>query len=138
MSIIQPLLKGVYDKIKGAGTALTSLLANGTASIYNSQAPDGATMPYIVFSLQAGGPDNINPSSMENSVVFVRGYALSGTVAQNIDSKLDAVLRGASLSVSGYTNFWTSRESDLYMPNLMPDGKTAWMAGGLYRIRCDK
>lgn len=137
MSVIQPLLKGIYDKIKGSGTALTSLLAGGTASIYNSQAPDNASMPYIVFSLQASAPDNINPSSMENSVIFVRGYAMSGTVAQNIDSKLDTLLRGGSISVTGYTNFWTSREADLYAPNPMPDGKTAWMAGGLYRIRCD-
>lgn len=63
----------IYSKLSAA-TALTSLLA-GTTSIYHLQAPDNATLPYVVFSTQAGGDENQTPIRRKNLLYFIRGYS---------------------------------------------------------------
>jgi hypothetical protein len=135
-AILDALYKALYSKLTG-GTALTALLA-GTTSVYNKQPPDGAALPYVVYNNQGGGPENQNPSAMTNNVIFVRAWAASDAAARAIDAQCDALLSGKTLTVAGATNFWTAREQDLDTIENLPSGEKRYMAGGLYRIRCDQ
>jgi hypothetical protein len=134
MSVFNACNAGVFTKLAG-GTALVGSL--GGTAIYYLQAPEGAALPYVVFSLQAGGPLNVNPSDMRDEVYFVRAYASTPGMAGTIDAQCSALLHRQALSVSGYTNIWTARESDLALVENPPSGRPVFMAGGLYRIKID-
>jgi hypothetical protein len=134
--------KAIFDTLK-AGTALTSLLAGGTAgtAIYNQQPPDNSTMPYVIFNRMGGGPDNNTPSDSRSYLYFVRAY-VGGTsptaLAGTIDAQISALLHRKTLSVSGYTNYWTVRESDAPQTvDNLPSGERAYQSGAFYRIKID-
>lgn len=133
MSVIK---KAIYTKLTGT-TALTSLLASTTA-IYDTQAPDSADYPYVVISLYAGGNENLTPSESINQVYYIRAYATGKmSDAEAIDDQIKAALHKQTLTVTGYTNFWTAREQDLQGIENPPSEQKVFMAGGLYRIRID-
>ena len=126
----------IYETLQG--TALTSLLA-GTTSIYHLQAPDQATLPYVVFSTQAGGDENQTPKRRKNLIMYVRAYSeTSAGNAGSIDAQVDTLLHGQTLSVSGWTNFWCNRAQDLESIDNQPSGEKVWMQGGFYRVRIEK
>ena len=130
------LNKSIYDTLQ-AGTAYTALLA-GTTSIYHLQAPDNSTLPYTVFSIQAGGDENQTPKRRKNLIMYVRHYSqTSAGNAGSIDTEADTLLHGQTLSVSGWTNFWCNREQDLDMIENEPSGEKVWMSGGFYRMRLE-
>lgn len=134
MSAFNAINTTVYSTLS-AGTALTALLA-GSTSIYNMQAPDGATFDYCVWNLQGGGDDNLTAHRTKNLVLFVRAYSsTSAARAGSIDLQIDALLHKKVLSVSGWSNFWTAREEDIATVEVTESGNTIWMCGGLYRVR---
>lgn len=135
MSILNLLNTGIYSKLSG-GTALTSLLSSSTA-IYYQQAPDGASLPYVVFSHQAGGPENITSSDLRNQIVYVRGVARTPTLVNSIDAAISDLLHRQALTIAGYTNFWTARESEINLVENEPNTGRVYIAGALYRIRVD-
>lgn len=135
MSIQNALNTAMYSRLSG-GTALITAL--GGTSIYWLQAPDGASLPYVVFSLQGGGDENITPRRMKNEVYFVRGYSAVSAQAGSIDALCDSLLHGKALSVSGWANFWLVRENDLANVENTEAGEQVYMSGGFYRIRLDK
>lgn len=129
------LNSAIYSKLQG--TAVTSLLA-GTTSIYNMQAPDNATMPFIVFNLQGGGDENFDAHRTKNLVYFIRGYSqVSAAQAGSIDSAIDAAMHLQTLTPTGWSNFWTAREEDLTAVENPPSGQKIYMAGGFYRVRIE-
>jgi hypothetical protein len=118
------------------GTALTALLA-GTTSIYKDIAPDNASYPYVVFNLQGGGETNETPNRAKNMVYFIRAYSKTSTAnAGNIDTQIDNLLHGKTLSISGRNNFWTAREGEIENTEVLSNGDRVYSAGALYRIRC--
>lgn len=124
----------IYYKLNG-GTALTSLLA-GTTAIYHGVAPRGALLPYIVFNQQGGGDTNDTPRRNKDLVYQVRAVADSSyRYAGLIDNAVDDLLHGVTLTVSGWSNWWTMREQDIEFVETTPDGQNIWHVGGLYRIR---
>jgi len=126
----------IYSKLQG--TALTSLLA-GTTSIYHLQAPDNADPPYVVFNTQAGGDENQTPKRRKSLLLFVRGYSkVSAAQAGSIDAQIDTLLHRQSLSVSGWANIYTWRETDLETIQNLPSGEKYWMQGGFYRVRLER
>ena len=132
MSVYLQLWKGMYDQLNAA-TALTSLLA-GTTSIYNMQAPDNASLPYVVFQNYGGGMDNQTPRDARTQPMLVKAYADTAYKAGQIDAQVHvAMMQG--LTVSGYTNFWVSRDQDIVLPEVTPSGETVYMAGAVYRVR---
>ena len=133
MSIYNVINAGLYSKLQG-GTALTSLLS-GTTAIYYQEAPAGASLPYVVFDHQGGGPDNINPSDMRNQIVYVRGYASTPALAGSVDAHCSTLLHRGSVTVSGYTTFYCVRETDLSLVETTPAGERIYSAGALYRVR---
>lgn len=126
----------LFSTLTGA-TALTSLLS-GTAAVYNQQAPQQASPPYVVFGLNGGGDDNDNPHRAKSLVYSVKAVGTAGFAnAGSIDAQIDAALHHATLSPSGWTNFWTARESDFRFVETPTDagGRRFYHAGGLYRVR---
>jgi hypothetical protein len=134
MSVANLISTGLYSALSG-GTALIASL--GTAKIYRTQAPDNAVFPYVVFSLYAGGPLNINPSDLREQVYFVRGYGWTPAQVGTIDAQVGSLLHRGTLSVSGYTNVTTEREQDFELVENQPSGQPIYMAGALYRITID-
>lgn len=127
----------VYSKLQGT-TAITSQLS-GTTAIYSVQAKDGEALPYIVFNIQGGGDENMDAHRTKNIIMFVRAYSqTSKAQAGSIDSAVDTAIHRQSLTVSGWANFWTARESDLETVQVQPDGQKIYMVGGLYRVRIEK
>lgn len=127
----------LYTRLQG--TAITSQLS-GTTALYHIQAPENATLPYIVWNIQGGGDENLTQNRTKNLVVFIRAYS-GNTAAQagSIDAQVDAALSNSSpLTVSGWTNIWLAREQELETVQLEPNGKQVFMAGGLYRVWLDK
>lgn len=128
------LSAGIYSKLTG-GTALTALLA-GTASVYFNAAPDDATMPYVVFSYQSQVEENQTPSRMKNNLVYIRGYTeTSGAAAGNIATQIDNLFHAGSVTATGWTNFWTSQETEVENVEITASGERIYNAGGVYRIR---
>jgi hypothetical protein len=128
--------KGIYEKLQ-QGTALTALLA-GSTSIYNMQAPDSATLPYVVFNLQAGGADPNMPTDAINVQYYVRGFTkVSAAAAGSIATQIDALLHGKSVSVSGYTNYWCNHEQEIDTVQNLPNGEKVYSNGFYYKIRLD-
>lgn len=126
---------GIYNALK-AGTALTSLL--GGTAIYYIQAPDDTAYPYVVFSIQGGGDLNLSPSRMKDTLYFVRGYSkVSPAAAGSIDAQLDALLHNKTITVTGWSNYNTQRETDIENSEVDNANQTIYMAGGVYRVSLD-
>ena len=123
---------GLNSALAG-GTALISLL--GGTAIYHGQAPESASLPYVVFSQQGGGPENTHADDARDLLYFVRGYATTGKAAGDIDDAISALLHRKSITVSGWRNFWLARETDYEFVETTATGGLIFTAGGIYRIR---
>lgn len=132
MSAITAINAAIYSAL-GASTALVTAL--GGTYIYERQAPDDKDLPYVVYSFQGGGPENISPGNLQSDLVYVRAYA--GTPGQDgtIDGYCQTALHRQTLTVTGFTNIWTAREEDIVLVENPPGGKRIYTAGGIYRIR---
>jgi len=131
------LSSAVFSKL-AQGTALTALLT-GTASVYYNIAPDEATLPYVVFSYQSALDDNMTPRRSINDLMYIRGYTdVSGAAAGNIATQIDNLFQGATITVSGYNDFWTARETEIENTEITASGKRIYNAGGVYRMRLSK
>lgn len=127
-----------------ATSAITSALAAGTASIYNALAPQGAAYPLVIFGQQSGLDENVKTGRSRQVLVLVKAITQSTMrAAGSIDANIDGALHFISgvsadsvqLSVSGWTNIWQRRESDVRYTERDPDGKTYHHSGALYRVR---
>jgi len=138
MSAFNVLNATIYSALSG-GTALTALL-HGTTSVYYMQAPDAASLDYVVWNWQAGPTDDNETSRRAvGGLAFVRAYsATSAARAGSIDAQIDALLHGAELTVSGWNNFWTAREESLSNVETDDAGRQIYMAGATYRVRLGK
>jgi len=132
MSVVNALNTAVYN-VLSSNMALTSLL--GGTAIHYQQAPDNAALPYVVFSHQSGQPDNTHSHDMRNQIIYVRGYSSAVAQAGSIDLHCGTTLHRRSLSVTGYTNFWTARETEFNQVENAPNGEKIYMSGAFYRVR---
>jgi len=131
------------DVFTAMGTALYSTLAAGTAlttklggtEIYNAIAPQGTTPPYVVFSYSGGGDDNTSPRRARSMVYTVKAVSTEGPrQAGEIDALVDTLLHLQPLTVTGWGNYWTARESDVSYSQ-EAGGVIYWHRGAQYRIR---
>lgn len=135
MSAYNVLNTAVFNQLAG-GTALVTAL--GGTAIYYQQAPDEATLPYVLWNWQAGGDENMTSNRTKNMMALFRSFAVTPKQAGEIDALVDARLHLQTLTVSGWTNFWCARETDISLIENLPNGQKTYMAGALYRIRIDK
>lgn len=131
--------RALYGKMSGDVT-LTAMLASPptgrSKSIYYQRAPQGADFPYVVFSKQSGTAIyGLTARAYDTEVWLVKAVDRSedSDVAENIASRLDALLTDGTLSISGRTQLYLRRESDVdYAED--SDGVTFHHAGSLFRL----
>lgn len=119
-----------------SGTALTTAL--GGTFIYHQYAPPTVNLPYVVFSLASGLEENMTPRDSERRVYLVKAVAASLGSALVLAEHIDALLHKQTLSISGYVNFWTSRDTLLQYLEYDPAGVVYGHAGGEYVIRVEQ
>lgn len=136
------LASAIYSRLSTT-SGLTALLANisggTTPAIYDREAAEGQALPYVVYSLAGGGDENSNPHRTKNVLVFVRAYAAKAKTAGDIDAQIDAALHLVPFTgVTGWSNTWLARETDLETVENPPTGGQVFMQGGMYRTRLAK
>ena len=120
----------LYSKL-AAGTVLTTLL--GGTAIYNALAPQGATPPYVIFTT-SGSDDNSSPRRARTHLVTIKTVTTDQANAESIDSQIDALIHEATLTITGWGNYWTSRESDIAYEQVAGN-VIYWHRGARYKIR---
>jgi len=124
----------LYDTL-AAHAGLTALVST---RIYRQAAPQGATLPYVLYELVAGGDENSSPVDSQDLRYRARGVsATSSDEAGDIDDQIRAALHRQALTVSGWENFWTSRENAFRFTETA-EGVRRYHAGASYRVRLDK
>lgn len=129
--------------MNAVGSALWSALAGNSAlittlggtAIYFNVVPRDRGLPAVVISLASGIEENMTPVRSVNMVYLVKGVAETALYAGLIAQKVDDALHGATLTITGWGNFWTSRESIVQYLEVDPAGHAFGHAGGEYRIR---
>ena len=125
---------GLYNALKGSSALITEL---GGTAIYNKLAPQGTTGAYVIFQWQGGGAENDTPRESESVLYTVRAIADTQAKAATVAGLIDAALHKKTLTITGYTNYWTAREQDLNLLELTADGVQKYHVGGIYRISYD-
>ena len=136
MSVFNAMGSAIFGKLS-AGTALTTLLP-GSASIYRIQAPNEVAFPFVIFSVNSGGPRNETPSDRRDEVVWIRAYSKLGPAqAGSIDAAISGLLHNQPVTVTGYTTMHVQRELDAEFVDNLPNTEPVWMCGGMYRFMLD-
>lgn len=131
--------RALYGKMAGDST-LTTMLGtppSGYAKgIYYQQAPQGAAFPYVIFSKSTGTPRYaLGNRAFDNDVWLIKGVDRRDTAdtVDNIASRLDALLTDGSLSISGATQLYLRRESDVDYSETV-DGVVYRHSGAYFRF----
>ena len=137
MSSQLALGSAVYQRLAGtAGTALTSILAGGTASpsVFFEQAPDNTALPYVVFLYPSEVDDNTSSRRIKDIVIRAYGVASTPSTAGTIDARIDTLLHRSPLgSVGGWTNVWLARENGYQLVSTDSNGVRYYTSGADYR-----
>ena len=121
----------VFNKL-GAAAGLTALVSS---RIYARQAPQGAALPYVIFSHQGGGQVNMEPVDRLELVYWIRAYAATQAAAGAIDDQISLALHRQALTATGWAHLGCQRESDQRLEERDAAGALIWITGALYRIR---
>ena len=139
MSIQNLLNAALYSKLSTDST-LTGYL--GGTKIYYMQAPDETVAPFVVFSYQSDVDENITPVRSKDQIINVRGITDESTggpaLAGTIDARIDTLLTGGTLAITGWSNYWMRRESGIQLIDNDRAGRKHFTAGGMYRVRISK
>ena len=70
----------------------------------------------------------------------MRSMRRNGSAAphSNWSPMVNARLHMQTLSVTGWTNFWLARETEVALVENLPNVEKSYMAGALYRVRLDQ
>jgi hypothetical protein len=141
--LVNNFYTALYSRLT-AGTAANAFLSamGGTASprVYHGQAPDGAVLPYYIFSWQGGGYQHDTPSVDVNGVVYGRAYSrVSQVQAGSICEAAFALLDRNPLTVTGWANIGLFAESPhLQFAETDPSGVTTYSSGDEFRVYLDR
>lgn len=138
-----PIRRAIYGKLAGDST-LNAMLGTPATSyakaIYFQVAPQGARMPYVIFSKQSGVPTEAfgDPSAMENDVWLVKAVdqATTADPAEAIAARVKTLLNDANLTISGATTLYLRRQSDVQYPEVT-NGVIYQHVGSLFRLVTD-
>ena len=138
--------RALYGKLSG-DTTLTSML--GTPSpryskaIYYQDAPDdipeAAGFPYIIFQQMSGTPQyhfKQGGAPVDNEIWMVKGVDRSESAdgADGIADRLNVLLTDGSITISGKTQLYLRRESDLPSYSEVTDGVRYIHSGAMFRL----
>ncbi len=126
-----------------SGTTLGTLTGGGTASpsVYFAQAPDNATLPYVVWLYPSELEQNLISHRMKD--IVMRVYAVAGAPAQagTLDATIDGLLHEKELTIGtayGYTNIWLRRENGYQLVTTSEAGIRYYTSGADYRVELTK
>lgn len=142
MSVLSAAL---VTKIAADATVVAMLgtAAEGhTAAVYNTLAPEGAAMPYIVIQKFDGEQKyTLGARSHKVELHMVKGVAESpadspsAKIADAIDARLDVVLGfDPTLTITGKTQLYTRRKRDIPDYEEKKADRLYFHRGGLYEI----
>ena len=120
-----------------SGDAQLISLLGGTA-IYNTILPRSVDLPAVIFSLSSGIEENMTPTRSIGASYLVKGMTNTLSEAQSIADRIDALLHDATLSVSGWNNFWSARESLVSYLEVDESGAFTAHAGAVYNLRIEE
>lgn len=135
--------RAIYGKLAG-DTTLTNLLGTAapgyTQSIYYQISPQGSRFPFVIFNKQAGTPSyTLGNRAYDDDVWLIKAVGQDADVVASADpvddiaSRLDALLTDGVISISGRTELYLRRQSDLDYAEVV-DGVAYRHAGSLYRL----
>lgn len=119
-------------------TAIYTALTAGTVNAYNMSAGTAA-LPYVIYNQQAGGYLN---EAQHDAVEYLyqmqcySGVSLAAAWAQ--EAQVKALLKGKTLSVSGWTHVSTFRETDVPIMETLANGEHVYSVRAFYRFRLSK
>jgi len=131
---ITALETGLYTKLSGTSALTTEL---GGTLIYNKEAPQTPGDKYVIFQQQGGGDVNSTPQRSREVLYTIFGVARTQEDAAAIDGQIDTALHNGSLTVSGWTNIWLARETDINFSEVDSGGVTRYRVGAIYRAIID-
>lgn len=130
----------IYSKLTGDAT-LIALLASST-SVYERVAPEGATMPYVVFFKSDARPrytlksrSHIQHLYTIKAVTESPADAIDGEPAGDIDERIDTLLgTDGTLTISGRTLLYCRRREDMPDYDEKQSDRVFLHRGGIYEI----
>ena len=108
--------------------------------VFNTHAPQGTEPPYVVFQAMSKIDDYFAYTGRGAEAIYmVKAVARSPwpKEAGDIDTKIDAAMQNASLSITDHSLIECRRESDIYLVEDL-DGVIYQHIGGLYRVIADE
>lgn len=131
--------RAIYGKLAG-DTTLTSMLgtppAGKSQNIYDGVAFQNAGFPYVVLNKQSGTPAYaLGSRAYDNEVWLIKGVdrGTDADVVEAISARLDALLTDATISISGRTQLYLRRISDVDYAEVV-DGTIYRHSGSLFRL----
>lgn len=131
--------RAIYGKLAGDVT-LTAMLGTPAPGyskpIYYERAPQGSDFAYVIFTKQSGTPSYaLSARTYDNEMWLIKAVDRSDSAdaADNISSRLDALLTDGTISISGRSELYLRRESDVDYSEVI-DGQTYRHAGSLFRL----
>ena len=115
-----------------AGTALITAL--GGTAIYWRIADQGTPYPYVTFSKATGTEENSSPRRARRVMYTVMAVSDNPDKAGDIDDEIDTLLHGATLTITGWGNYRTARETDIDYEEVTNAGQVVYHRGGQYGI----
>jgi len=131
---VNALEDALYTQLAG-GTELTAALNNGTASLFTPIAAQGAALPLVRFFMSSGLDDNDSPRRAKTYMYSVIAEADDAKEAGDIDALVDTRLHNATLTVTGWNDYWCRRESDVNYEEKTQGAGLIFHRGAQYRIR---
>lgn len=132
---IVTLETALYTRLTGTAALITEL---GGTYIYNKQAPQSPPSKYVIFQQQGGGDVNDTPIRERNLLYSIFGIAATQEAAAAIDTDIDTALHLVPLTITGWSNLWLARETDVNFSELDSGGNTWYRVGAIYRVVMDK
>lgn len=115
-----------------AGTALVTEL--GGTRIYEALAPQGALLPYVIYSRAGGGDDNSAPRRTRSEQWVVKVVSEDQAQARRVDALIDERLHEAELTLTGWDNYQTARRTDVAYAEPSGGGAVYWHRGARYQL----
>ena len=127
---MQALFTGLYNKYNGDAD-LKAVITD----LYNTEVPQDAVMPYVVYHKISGVPDYTYTEDMENVIIQFNIFDdhSSSTTVNDIYAKLTALFDWCTLTVAGWNSIYMKRELD----NLTRDNDI-WNYFAQFRLEIQK
>ena len=127
---MQVLFTGLWNKYNG-NAALKAVVSG----LYLTEAPQGTTYPYIVYSLVSNVADWTYTENMENSLIQFSIFDDHNSSATILDifEKLKTCFDWTVLTVAGYNSIYCKREF-----NILTRDNDIWKMDVQYHIEVQK